>query len=351
MDEKVKILIIRLSAIGDTIHTIPLAVAIKKAYPNCELGWVVEDKAKHFVKDNPIVDRSFVIPKKKWKKRGLSIKNLWEFLVVIRNICNEKYDIVLDTQQLFKSGLIMWLSGAKRRITHSDGREFSGVFANEIIKSDRKQFDINYHVVERNLDLARYLGIDSDEIEFVLPESSQEAVEKAKFLLRDVNPEKPVIILSPATTWTNKHIEQDYWSFLIAEFCNKANIVITGSDADVELVNSIIEPVKDKTLLNLVGKTNLAELTELFKLADLVITPDSGSAHIAWAVNKPKIITFFTATSKNRTAPIGDKYKAIASKIECSPCMKKKCKLKNKNACISKFNLEEIINVVNKLLS
>lgn len=352
MDEKAKILIIRLSALGDTIHTIPLAAAIREAYSNCEIGWVVEDKAKHFIKDNPLIDKTFVIPKKKWRKRGFSIKNLWEFFVIIRNIRKEKYDIVLDTQQLFKSGIIMGLSGAKRRIAHSDGREFSEIFANEIIESDRKQFDINYHVVNRNLDMAKYLGINTDEIKFVLPESSQEAVEKAKFLLKDIEAEKRVVVLSPATTWGNKHIENDYWSFLIAEYSNRTNIVITGSEADVDLVNSILEPVNDKKILNLTGQTNLEELTELFKLVDLLITPDSGSAHIAWAVQKPKIITFFTATSKNRTAPIGPKYHALASKNECSPCMKKKCRLDiNKNMCTSKFNLEEIINIVNKFLS
>lgn len=352
MDEKTKILIIRLSALGDTIHTLPLAAALKKAYPNCEIGWVVEDKAKHFIKNNPLIDKCFVIPKKKWKKRRFPLKNLWEFFVVIKNIRKEQYDIVLDTQQLLKSGIIMGLSGGKRRIAHSDGREFSDIFANEIIESDRKQFDTNYHVVNRNLDMAKYLGVDSDEIEFVLPESSNNAVEKAKLLLKDIDPEKPVMVISPVTTWKNKHIENEYWSFLVAEYSDKVNLVITGSEADSHLVEQILEPVKDKKVINLTGQTNLEELTELFKLVDLVITPDSGSAHIAWAVQKPKIITFFTATSKNRTAPIGDKYYAIASKIDCTPCMKKKCRLeKNKNACTSKFNLEEIIIIVNKFLS
>ncbi len=117
MDNKTKILIIRLSAIGDTIHTIPLAFALKKAYPGCTVDWVVEDKAKHFVKNNPVVDNCFIIPRKKWKKRGFSLKNLIEFFIIIKNIKKKNYDIVIDTQQLLKSAIIMGLSGAKRKIT------------------------------------------------------------------------------------------------------------------------------------------------------------------------------------------------------------------------------------------
>lgn len=351
MDDKTKILIIRLSALGDTIHTLPLANAIKKAYPNCQLGWVVEDKAQHFVHNNPLVDKCFVIPKKQWKKRGFSFKNLKEFFEIIRNIRKEKYDIVLDTQQLLKSSIIMGLSGGKRKITHNNGRELSWLFANEIIKSDRKQFDVDYHVVYRNFDFAKYLKIDDETIEFRLPEPSEESTKKAKDLLKDIDSSKPVIILAPATTWANKHWKKEYWTALISEFIDRANIVMTGSSADIELTNSIIAQLNDKRILNLTGKTNLEELTEIFKLSDIVISPDSGSAHIAWAVQKPYVITIFCATSKNRTGPFGDKYFSVAPDLECSPCMKKTCRLdKDKNICSSKVYVEEIIKIVNNLL-
>ena len=116
-----KILIIRLSAIGDTIHTLPMVYSLKKQFPTCEIGWVVEAKAKLFIENNPAIDKCFIIDKKQ--------KN---FFKVIKQIRKEKYDIALDPQQLLKSGIVLGLCGAKKKITLSGGREFSFLFAHKI---------------------------------------------------------------------------------------------------------------------------------------------------------------------------------------------------------------------------
>ena len=139
--DKQKILIIRRSALGDTIHTLPLAKSLREKYPDAQIDWIVEDKAEKFITNNPLLDKVYVIHK---KTGGFK-----EFKALIKQIRAEKYDIAIDTQQLLKSGIILGLSGAKRKIALSDGREFSGIFANEIIKTDRKQFDVNYHVVKK----------------------------------------------------------------------------------------------------------------------------------------------------------------------------------------------------------
>ena len=110
-----KVLILRLSALGDTIHTLPLAAAIKKTYPDCQIGWVVEDKAALFIKNNPLVDKCYVLPKKEWRKRGfLSLRNAKDFKNIVDEINNEHYDIVLDTQQLFKSASLLPFLKIKR---------------------------------------------------------------------------------------------------------------------------------------------------------------------------------------------------------------------------------------------
>lgn len=351
IDENTKILIIRLSALGDTIHTLPLASAIKKSYPNCKLDWVVEDKAQHFICNNPLVDNCFVLPRGRWKKRGFSFENVVEFFDFIKEIRKEKYDIVIDTQQLFKSASIMAFVDAKRKITHNDGREFSWVFANEFIKTDKKQFDLDYHVVRRNLDFAAHLGVDNDFVSFELPPVKEESKQKVKELLSVLDFNKPILVLAPATTWETKHWKENYWVDLINRFSEKLNVVITGSDADLALVNSIISEAKGKKVLNLAGKTNLLELAEVYRASDIVVSPDSGSAHIAWAVQKPSVITVFCSTSKNRTGPFGSECHSLAPDLNCYPCMKKHCRKKeNKNICTSAVNSTQVINIINNLL-
>ncbi len=351
MDDNSKILILRLSALGDTIHTLPLACAIKKEYPNAKIGWVVEDKAQQFVKNNPVVDKTFVLPKKKWKKRGLSFKNVLEFLAIVRRIKKENYDIVIDTQQLLKSSILMPFLGITRKLTHNDGREFSWLFANEFIKSRRKQFDVSYHVVNRNLEFAQYLGVKDLSVNFVLPKSSGAVVRKINHLTNGLDRTKKSIVLAPATTWANKHWEKSNWSKLIEEFQDEYNIILTGSNQDKGLILEILAGVNNFKGFDFSGETNLMELAELYKRVHLVISPDSGSAHIAWATGVPNVITIFCATSPSRTAPFGYKYYSFGANIACSPCMKRKCANKKiPLECTNVINFTKIVNTVKKIL-
>lgn len=349
--DKTKILIIRLSALGDTIHTIPLAYSLKKNISDIEIGWIVEDKAKQFIKSNPLIDKCFIIPKKRWKKRGFSLKNIMEFFAIIRKIQRENYDIVIDTQQLFKSSVLMAFLNIKRKITHNDGREFSWLFANEFITSKRKQFDINYHVVKRNLEFAKYLGVNNEDINFELPDSTPEVKEYISNLIAKTDSSKKILVLAPATTWQNKHWKNAYWRELVQEYKYKCNIIMTGSSIDSRLINDILQDDIKDNVINLSGKTDLSQLSELLKYADIVISPDSGTAHIAWAAGKPAVITIFTATSPERTGPWGDKYFSIGAQTDCAPCMKRKCKnIHDENACTSAIMPDKIINIINKLL-
>ena len=348
-DGEIKILIVRLSALGDIIHTLPLLSALKELYPLSHIDWIVEDKASAFLRNNPLINSLFVIPKKRWKKRKNKIRNFLEFFALVKKIRKTEYDIVIDVQQLFKSGLYVMLSKGKRKIAQEGGREFSTLFSNEIIKTDRPIFDTNYHVVQRNLDIARYLGWKGDKINFPLPEVSDEIKLKADELLKELDPNKPVLVLSPSTTWNNKHWLNENWAELIRTFSDKANIVITASSGDIALTSEIIS-LSGKKVLDLTGKTNLKELREVLSRADIVVSPDSGSAHISWAVQKPKVVTLFFSTSKNRTAPFGEGYFSVQSKEPCSPCMKRKCSFKT-DSCRKGIDISEIISIVNNLLT
>jgi len=113
LDKILKILIIRLSALGDAIHTIPLANALRKQYTEAQIDWIVEDKAAKFIVNNPLLNNVYVL-----KKKNISKQEFFRsFISLIKNIRAQKYDIVIDTQQLLKSSVIMGLSGGKRKIT------------------------------------------------------------------------------------------------------------------------------------------------------------------------------------------------------------------------------------------
>ncbi len=346
---EMKILLVRLSALGDTIHTLPLLSALKELYPVSSIDWIVEDKAAAFLRNNSLINNLFVVPKKRWKKRKNKFKNFMEYCLLVKHIRKTEYDIVIDVQQLLKSAVFVMFSKGKRKLAQEGGREFSTLFSNEIIKTDRPIFDTNYHVVQRNLDIARYLGWKGEKITFPLPEVSGEIKSKADELLKDVEPNKPILVLAPSTTWGNKHWLNENWAELIKTFSERANVIITASSNDKNMTSEIIN-FSERKVLDLTGKTNLKELREVLSRADIVVSPDSGSAHISWAVQKPKIVTLFFSTSKNRTAPFGEGYFSVQAKEPCSPCMKRKCMFKTDN-CRKGIEVSEIISIVNNILT
>ena len=349
-----KVLILRLSALGDTIHTLPVAYAIKKTYPDCVIGWVVEDKASLFIKNNPLVDKCYVVPKKEWKKRSLfSVQNIKDLKKIVDDINKEHYDVVLDTQQLFKSSCILPFLNIKRKITLSGGREFSWLFSNEIYPESHKLFDPDYHVVNRNLEFAKHIGADTSEIKIVLKDSDDVIKAKINSLLSGIDKTKKTVICSPATTWENKHWKESYWSKTLDFLKDKVNIIFTGVEQDLALIERILDDLtleKDDVII-LAGKTNLEELAEVFRRGDVVISPDSGSAHIAWAVSRPCVVTLFSATAEKRSAPFGENCYVLAPELDCRPCLRKKCKRKSKkNLCCELVKPEELISLLTKIL-
>lgn len=349
-----KVLILRLSALGDAIHTLPAAYAIKKTYPDCKIGWVVEDKAQLFIKGNPLIDNCYVIPKKEWKKRGLfSFENVKDFKKIIDEINAENYDVVLDTQQLFKSACLLPFLNIKRKITLTGGREFYHLFSNEIYPESHKLFDPDYHVVKRNLEFAKHIGADTSEVKMVLKDATSEIKEKISSLLAGLDTSKKTVVCSPSTTWVNKHWKEAYWSEVLNFLKDKVNIVFTGMASDKALISRILEEsvLEEKDVICLAGETNLEELAEVFRRSDIVISPDSGSAHIAWAVSKPAVITLFSATAEKRSAPYGENCYVLAPELDCRPCLKKNCRLKtDKNKCCELVKPQELINLISDIL-
>ncbi len=337
-----KILLIRLSSLGDVIHTIPLANSLKAA--GYEITWLVSEKGIQILKNNPCVDNVILAPVQQWKKRGFSFKSFKEYLSILKEIRKEHFDIAIDAQMMLKSLYWMAFCGAKRRIISKQAREFSILGANEVIPRITENHE--YPVIKNYMKYAGYLGVDTEKVIVTLPERSLEIKQKVDDLLKDIK--KPIVVIAPATTWVPKHWNKDHWKTVINNIKDKCTIIFTGGPNDNDLINYIGEG----NFLNLAGKTDVLELAEIFSRAAIVLAPDSGSAHLAWATQKPAVITIFTCTPLKYLAPLGnpDKYIALTGHLECQPCFKRKCKL-NTNACTNLPEPEEIINIVNKLLS
>lgn len=343
-----KIMLVRLSSLGDIIFNIPLCNVLKEN--GYEVTWLVSEKGIDIVKDNPCVHRAVLIPLKRWKQEGFSFKNFFEFLKILKSLRDEHFDIAIDTHMMFKSMIWMKLCGAKRRICYTYGREFSQFGGNERFTPPPHQ-PFQPHAVFEHMQYANYLGLKgTDKVKFTLPPTSNDTKVKIDKLLENLDTSKPLVCICPATTWRLKHWNKDNWKTLVEAIKDKCSLVFSGTEADRELISYI----GGDNFINLAGKTNIKDLIELFSRSDIVIAPDSGSAHLARATEIPAVISIFCCTPPTRYGPFGDdkKYFAINGELKCQPCHTRKCPLTGYDAeqCVNNPKPDKIINIVNNLL-
>ena len=345
-EKKKKALLIKLSSLGDVIFNIPLANALKDA--GYEVTWLVSEKGIQVVENNPCVDKAILAPLGKWKKKGPCKENFDDYIKLIKQIRAEKFDIAIDSQMMLKSLYWLLFSGAKRRIISKEAREFAILGGNEWI--DNISYAPDSPIVLNYLRYAQHLGIKTDNIKVTLPPRTEEQIKKIDELLSDLDKTKPLVVVAPATTWQNKHWNKNNWKTVVDNLRPHCNIVFTGGPND----NELIEYINEGRHLNLAGKTNIIELMEVFSRAKLVMAPDSGSAHLAWATRNPAVLTIFTCTPKEVLAPLGDKNKYVAlggEGLPCQPCFKRKCQLhKNIDACTNFPNPKDVLEVAQNLI-
>jgi len=188
-----RILIVRLSAIGDVIHGIPVLCALRAALPEAHIGWVVEGRAASLLERHPAIDSLIALPRGWLRRPG-------EILSLRRRLQADRFDTVIDLQCLTKSAIAAWLSGAPRRIgkAGSDGRELSKLLHTELVTPDGE------HVIEHYLGMLAPLGIRSPQVQFHLPENPQDESTIESFLSDSGLQPKRFAVLNPGAGWPSK---------------------------------------------------------------------------------------------------------------------------------------------------
>jgi 3-deoxy-D-manno-octulosonic-acid transferase/heptosyltransferase-1 len=347
------ILIVKLSAIGDVIQTLPMLEALQKQCPQAHIDWVVEEDASNLLLGHPMINRVIISRRKSWLKKVLKPGEFWrtirEMGRFIREIRSRHYDWIIDNHGIFKSGLLVLLSRGRRKI----GFQASAGIADEgsyfFTRERYKPLSIERHALERYLDLVSQMGVQVEQaaLHFPVPVDS---LKGAEALLRQEGfRSRPLVVLHPVAKWETKQWPADRFARLISALGQKkATVVITGSPQDEGPVEEILHRTGGDSvkIINLTGKTNLMELAGVFSLSDLVLSPDTGPMHLAAAVKAP-LIALFGPTAPWRTGPYGNDPKIIRKGLPCSPCFKKKCQTME---CMNSISVEEVLDAVEKKL-
>jgi len=319
-----RILFVKLSAIGDVVQALPALEAIKKARPESAIDWVVEEAASSILEGHPLIGRLLVSRRKTWlamlRRPSTLLDGVRGILGFVRDLRAVRYDIAIDLQGLFKSGMIMGLARADRKVGFARSRELSSLFLNEQLPA----YDIEKHALERYLDVARYLGAQDPSPACSLPLGPEEEVVRAR--LRSAVPDgRRIVVMNPIARWRTKLWQEQRFAELADRLVAERNaaVVFTGSAADREAIGRIRGMMR-QLAIDWTGKTTLKELAALAKIADLFITTDTGPMHLAAAAGG-RVMALFGPTAPWRTGPYGKGHVVVRAGTDCSPCFRRDC--------------------------
>lgn len=317
------ILIIKLSAIGDVVQTLPALEAIKKTYPQSSITWIVEEAASGILEGHPLIDRLLISRRKTWLRMLRSpmtfFSGLTTIIRFIRDLRKREYDIAIDFQGLLKSGVLIGFSRAKRKVGFAGTRELSYLFLNERLPA----YDIEKHALERYLDVARYLGAREPSADCSLPlEVEKAAITERLAATRSAG---PLVVINPVARWKTKLWSEKKFAYLADRLVRekRASIIFTGSREDRAVIDRIISLMQEHAQ-NYAGETTLKELAALASVSDLFVTTDTGPMHLA-AASGARVLALFGPTAPWRTGPYGPKHSIVRAGLKCSPCFKRKC--------------------------
>jgi 3-deoxy-D-manno-octulosonic-acid transferase/heptosyltransferase-1 len=340
----VNILIVKLSAIGDVIHTLPALNAIRSHYPDAHITWLVEENAAPLVEGHEALDRVLVSRRKRWLKELRSsslldtIREIYGFIKALRDT---RYDMILDFQALLKSGILIALARGDRKIGFGKGlehMEHSYLFLNERIPA----VDMEIHALSRGMMLVDAVGISSTEVEYKLPVSDHDR-EKIDNLMRryglaDI---EPLIAINPVAKWETKLWPNQKFARLADGLIDTydAKILFTGGAGDRQTIQNIMSAMNGRAV-NLAGDTTLNMLAALYEKMDVVVSTDTGPMHMAAAVGTP-VVALFGPTAPWRTGPYGPAHQAIRAGSDCSPCFKRRCETME---CMKLISVEQVLD-------
>jgi len=352
-----KILIIKLSAIGDVIHTLPVAQFLKGAIPNAEISWLVEDMSASLVTNNAAIDKAIVFPGKRWVKEIFSpnkwLDNSQQSARFFSQLRSEKFDAVIELQGLLKSSLLARSTGSPVVAGFDDTREFADrMLTHKLNVGDYFGHDVP--VVELNLRLAKFaleqLGLPIPElaVSFPLPKVPPESYIRIDGLLQAPRVADSNVVLIPGTTWVTKIWPAEKWVSVATRLAALGHrIILVGGKSEIagneSLTAEISRQAPQTKVLDLTDKTSLLELIPLFERSALVIGADTGPLHLAAAVGVPRVIGVFGSTPWKRNGPYGGHSKTISLALECQPCYAKTCNYGTVD-CLRQLDSELVID-------
>jgi lipopolysaccharide heptosyltransferase I len=325
-----RILIVRLSAMGDVVHVLPMLAALSRARPDARVGWLVEERAASLLEGHPQLDRVWIWPRTRITellRSGRAFAALGVVRAFARELRAARYEVAIDAQGNARSAVLAWLSGAPRRIglAHGFAREGAGLlYTDRVVPTQPRQLK-----VVRALELLRPLGIETRGARALLGISERtRAWARAEI---DALGGRPAIAIHPGVSDFGAIKQWDPVRFggtagrLARE--HGARCIVTWGPGERELAEQVVAS-SDGAARLAPATASILELAALYEACDLVIGADTGPIHLAAALGVP-VVGLYGPKDPEMYGPWDARTGAAAAvvrrQVHCSPCMRRTC--------------------------
>lgn len=346
-----RILFIKQSSLGDIVHTLPVAHALKRHHPDCSIGWIVEQGYAGIVERDLAVDHVYPIhipatsdphaPRGVYGKALIAtVKTL---AVLKRTFRKFPFDISLDLHASFRSGVLALTNPKGTRLGFADAKELNTFFQHEHVTVPKAV----EHALDKNLLFCKHLQCAVAEEDFYMCTSSEDRKRANTFLYtHGVGEGQRFAYANPAARWETKFWPVQKWAQLADQLIDSGTpVVFGGSATDQKYIASITSIMKKKPIIA-AGCLSLEESVALIEQAAVYVGLDSGPMHIAAMVKTP-VAALFGPTHPERVGPYKVAHKIIqAPGVDCLCCRQRSC---SHMSCMKGITVEQVYGAVVEL--
>jgi lipopolysaccharide heptosyltransferase I len=323
------ILIVRLGALGDIVHAVPAAAALRNAFPDARIDWLVDAKHRDMIDLITVVDRAIVLER----------PSIAGWLDVSRRMRSARYDVAIDFQGLMKSAILARASGAPRVIGFSIWHlreKTARPFYSEIARPGSGPAVAADHVIHKNLSLLGALGVSDDRVQFPLAAVESRALMEVRSAL---GADRPFALMNPGAAWPNKRWPPERFGEVAAflqEVRGLPSIVLWGRGEE-GLAGAVVEASAGAA--RVAPPTNLADLLGLSRAASLLVSGDTGPLHMAGAVGTPTV-SLFGPTDPHRNGPWAPDDVTVSRYGSCGCHYERRCR--KPEWCLGSVEIAEV---------
>jgi len=328
-----RILIVKPSALGDIVHSLPFLHAIKRTYPAAKVDWVVARGLHTFLEGHPLIDRLLIINKDQWSRFSYFPNTLKEIGALVSGLRREPYDVTVDLSGILRSGLITWAARSPYKLGFRESNEGSPLFYTHKIQGGTE-----IHAIDRYLKIAEAIGCDISEI---------------RYPLAPYDPDPPIcrelpaeyVVMSPSAGKEANRWPAERFGELSGRLALPT--VVIGGAGDAGIVEQMVALSGGKAI-SLAGRTNLKELLAVIRRARFLVSNDTGPSHIAAALAVP-VFAIFGPANPVRTGPYGSIHTVIREAMDCAPCYRwKPC---SHWRCMEALTVDRVYETIMKKIS